>query len=117
PCDLYKVGATERFGHRLSPSQFVLHLGRALRKVLPGPGRDLAVRHLVHRLDADDASAETFFSKTRLELTLGLTRTEYQNRVGLADARDDLFVILVEMAGEPPIALVLRRVFLGRAGV
>ena len=81
----------------------------------PHSGRDLAIRHLVHGLDADDAVAERFMAKTGFELDLRLARAEDQDQVRMPNARDDLGVVLVEVAEEPPVPLVLGGVLLGPA--
>ena len=69
--------------------------------------RNLSIGHLVGGFDADDACSQPFAGEALFELALGLARTEDQDGVGASNARDDFVVVLVEMAGEAPVALVL----------
>ena len=56
--------------------------------VWPGDGgfrRDLTIRHLVDRLNTDDAGTESATLETRLQLPLCLTRSHDQNGFRITD--------------------------------
>ena len=59
--------------------------------------RNLMIRHLVNGFHAHDASIEVAFFEPLFQFALGLTRAKYQNRFGIANARDDRIIVNVEM--------------------
>ena len=63
---------------------------RLLSKVLSYFCRNLAGRHLVRCFNTDDASTESSVRDTFLELSLGLTRAEEQDRFCITDIRNNL---------------------------
>jgi len=71
--------------------------------------RNLAVRHLINRFNSDDASTEVVSLETFLQLALGLTRTKYQNRFCITNARNYRIVVNVEMSRERFLAAIIRR--------
>ena len=57
--------------------------------MLPDPGRNLAGGHFIHGFDPDDPSPQMFPLELLSELHLCLARTEYPNRIRIADRQDD----------------------------
>ena len=80
-----------------------------LPKLVSNLRRNLAICHLVSCLHGHDASTESVSLKTLLQLALRLTRTEYQNRFGITNGRDDLIVVIVQMARKPSLAAIVCR--------
>jgi hypothetical protein len=69
-----------------------------LLKVLPDFRRNLTVRHLVDCLNTYDPSTEIVFFKTFFEFALCVTRTKYQYRFCITNARNYRIVVNGEMA-------------------
>ena len=81
-------------------------------KLLPDFFGNLTIGHFINGFKANDPSANFIPFQALYQFALCLARADDQDGLGVAQAGDDLVVVLVEVAGEAPVALVLRRVFL-----
>src|SRR6266849_5167777 len=92
---------------------------RSFFEVLTNFCRDLTFGHLVDCLSADDASAQSFVRETLFEFSLCLTRSKEQDRFSVANMRDHLVIVSVEMDRKLSVPLVLRQTFFrcGTAGI
>src|SRR5258708_24414479 len=89
----------------------IVEPARLFFKVLSNFCRDLTIGHLVDCLSADDASAQSFVRETFFEFSLCLTRSKEQDRFSVANMRDHLVIVFVQMARKLPVPLVLRQAF------
>jgi len=78
--------------------------------------RNLMVHHPIDGFNAHDASVEIVFVEPLLQFPLGLTGTEYQNRLCIANTRNDRIVIDIELSGKPSLATVIGRYLLSFMG-
>ena len=67
------------------------------------------ISHLVNGFNTYYASTEFFSLNTFLELPLCLTRTEYQNRFCITNARNYRVVVNVEMSRKSSLAPIIWR--------
>ena len=77
--------------------------------MLSNSRRNLTIRHPVHGFNAYDPSTKPVFLKTLLEFALCLTRTEYQNRFCITNARNHRVVVNVEMSRKSSLAPIIWR--------
>ena len=93
-----------RLWHSRSSFEIADHkaFGQAIRilslDVLANFCCDLPIRHLVGRFNRDGVSPTLGVVETLLEFTLGFAGTKDQNGFGIANCRNHLGVILIEMA-------------------
>ena len=76
-------------------------------KVLSNFRNNLTISHLIHRFYTNDASTKFVSLKTFLQVTLGLTRTKYQNSFCITNTRYDCIIIYVEMSRKLFLAAVI----------
>ena len=76
--------------------------------------RDFSIGHLVSGFDADDSRTQALAYKALFEFALGLARTEEEDGCRIANMRDDVIVVPVEMDRELPVPLIIRRALFRR---
>jgi len=78
-------------------------------KVLSNLCSNLWSSHLVDRFDTDYASTEAFAGETFFELSLCLARTKEQDGFCVADVRDHLVIVFIEVGRELSVSLIVCR--------
>jgi len=84
--------------------------------VLSDLRRNLMARHPIDGFNAHDACIEVVFVESLLQLALGLTGTEYQDGLRIANTRNDRIVIDIELSGKPSLAAIIGRYLLSFMG-
>jgi len=67
----------------------------------------MKISHFIDSFHTDDAPLKSFALHTLFELSLCLTRAQYQNRFRIANKRYHLIIIYVEMTHKSSILQVL----------
>jgi hypothetical protein len=76
-------------------------------KALSNFCRNLAIRHFINGFNTNYAPTKSIFHKTFSQLSLCLTRTEYQNGICFTNTRNYRIVVNVELSSKLSLAAVV----------
>ena len=70
---------------------------------------NLPIGRAVHSLDRNNSRAELVLQQSSLQFSLGLARTQNEERARIANSRNHRVVIDVELSCEHPLTTIVRR--------